>query len=551
MRTRLVGAVAAIAIALGALAIPSAGPVQAGSTCTGWSSSLRPPTSIRVYRTALGRTVTVPFRTYVEKVMAAEWGASHPADALRVGAVAVKQYAWYFTIHWRGGRDAAGRCYDVVDTTRDQLYDPNRTVAASHRAAVAATWNVSLRKGTRFFMTGYRSGTGSCTASIDGWKLYQRDASDCVRRYGDTAERLARRFFSGVSWITPGAGDISGDGRGDVAVTVTDPDTGATTAQVYTADSRYATAVAGGTLAGDTLTAAAPDDVRGRAAGDVTGDGRRDLVQLVDTADGLALQVIRATSTGLAPAVTWWTDAADPASPGSGDDVRLVVADFTGEGRDDAAIVRLVDGETPASAVFLAASGGKSFAAVRRTWSAGVDLTSAELHGGDVNGDGLADLIAVVPTSSGGTALRVARSSSKRVLGSLATWGTDTLPPSSLKTLVGDVNRDGRSDLIVARPSGDGMRLLAYRAPTSGTAFSRAWLTGTLALPFEGTRLSSADLSGDGRADVVALVDRGDAEDGTPLGTAVWRLLSNNEGTLTLRSWTSSAAIDWETAFPY
>jgi hypothetical protein len=551
MRTRLVGAVAAVAIALGALAIPSAGPVQAGSTCTGWSSSLRPPTSIRVYRTALGRTVTVPFRTYVEKVMAAEWGTSHPADALRVGAVAVKQYAWYFTIHWRGGRDAAGRCYDVVDTTRDQLYNPGRTVPASHRAAVAATWNVSLRKGSRFFLTGYRAGTGSCTANIDGWKLYQRDASDCVRRHRDTAEKLARRFFSGVSWITPGAGDLSGDGRGDVAVTITDPATGATTARVYTADSAYATAVANGSLAGDVLTAAAPESVLGRAAGDVTGDGRRDLVQLVDTPDGLALQVIRATSSGLAPAVTWWTDAADPASPGAGGDVRLLVADFTGDGRDDAAIVRIMEGEAPSAAVFLAASSGKSFAAVRRTWSAGVDLAPAELHAGDVNGDGLADLVAASPTSAGGTALRVARSTSRRVLGSLATWGTDALPPSSLRTMVGDVNRDGRSDVIVARRDGDGMRIVAYRAPTSGTTFRRAALTGTLDLPFDATRLSSADLSGDGRADVVALVDRGDAEDGTSLGTAVWRLLSNNEGTLALRSWTSSANVDWATAVPY
>lgn len=551
MRTRLVGAVAAVAIALGALAIPSVGPVQAGSTCTGWSSSLRPPTSIRVYRTALGRTVTVPFRTYVEKVMAAEWGTSHPADALRVGAVAVKQYAWYFTIYWRGGRDAAGRCYDVVDTTRDQLYNPSRTVPASHRAAVAATWNVSLRKGSRFFLTGYRSGTGSCTANIDGWKLYQRDASDCVRRYRDAAERLARRFFSGVSWITPGAGDMSGDGRGDVAVTVTDPATGEITARVYTADAAYAAAVASGSLAGSVLTAAAPGSVLGRAAGDVTGDGRRDLVQLVDTPDGLALQVIRATSTGLAPAVTWWTDAADPASPGGGDDVRLVVADFTGDGRDDAAIVRLGGGETPAAAVFLAASVGASFGAVRRTWSADLDLVAAELHAGDVDGDGLADLVVVGPTSDGGTALRVARSTSRRTLGSLATWGTDPLPPTSLVALVGDVNRDGRSDVIVARPDGDGMRLFAYRAPTSGTTFRRVSLTGPLVLPFAATRLSSADLNGDGRADVVALVDRGDAEDGTPLGTAVWRLLSNNEGTLTLRAWTTSATLDWEAAIPY
>ena len=119
MSNRLLGGVAALAIALGALAYPSAEPVQAASAdCTGWTSSLVPPTSIRVYQTATKRTVTVPFRTYVEKVVAAEWGRSAPPAALRIGAVTVKQYAWYFAMYWRGGRDAAGRCYDVVRHAR-------------------------------------------------------------------------------------------------------------------------------------------------------------------------------------------------------------------------------------------------------------------------------------------------------------------------------------------------------------------------------------------------------------------------------------------------
>ena len=205
MRIRLIGGIVAAAVALGALALPGAMPAQAGSArCTGWTSTLVPPTSIRVYRTATRRTVTVPFRTYVEKVMAAEWGAGAPVAALRVGAVAVKQFAWYYAIYWRGGRDAAGRCYDVRDSSIDQVYDPSRRVAASHLAAVAATWRVSLRKGERFFLTGYRPGTGVCGANLDGWKLYQRDAVNCVHRHGDLAEGLARRFFSYVSWITPG-----------------------------------------------------------------------------------------------------------------------------------------------------------------------------------------------------------------------------------------------------------------------------------------------------------------------------------------------------------
>jgi hypothetical protein len=540
---------AAAAIALGALAYPSASPAQARPTCTGWTSSLRPPASIRVLRTATQRTVTVPFRTYVERVMAAEWGPTHPPAALRIGAIAVKQYAWFFTMFWRGGRDAHGRCYDVVDTARDQVYDPSRIVAASHRAAVAATWHVSLRKGDRFFLTGYRPGTGSCLANIDGWRLYQRDASDCVRRHSDTAEQLARRFYGPVSWVTPGVGDVTGDGRGDVLVASTEPETGALSVSVLTVDAAFRDAVAA--VADDQpLATTPPGQLLGRSAGDVNGDLRRDLVQLVKTEEGVALEVMLSTPTGLAPAATWWRSSTDPTLLGEGE-LRLVVGDFTGEGFYDAAIVRFVPREVPSTEVFLAASTGSEFSPLRSMWSAAEDLAASELHAGDVDGDGLADLIAVMPTLDGGTELRVALSTGARVLGSMATWGTVPLPPSSLRALIGDVDRDGRSDVILALGTAGGLEIMALRSPASGTAFIPVPMTPPLPLPFETTRFSTSDLNRDGRADVVALVDRGTDADGNDLGTTIWRLLSNSTGTLDLRSWSGGASLDWETASPY
>ncbi len=550
MRTRLVGAVAVLAITLGALAFPSAEPVKAGSSCTGWSSRLVPPTSIRVYRTKLKRTVTVPFRTYVETVMAAEWGPTHPMAALRIGAVAAKQYAWYHAMTWRGGRDPQGRCYDVVDSSRDQVYDPSETISARHREAVASTWDVSLRKGSRFFMTGYRAGTGSCLANRDGWRLYQRDASDCVRRYGWTDEKLSRVFYSSVSWITPGLGDWSGDGRGDVAILSTDPQSGATTGEVLTSDAQYRTTVATGTRDGDTLTTASTDSLLGRVAGDVTGDGRRDVVQLLRTGDGALLQVIRGTPSGFAPAATWWSQGGDPTAVGDGE-LELLVADFTGEGRDDAAIVRVGAGDGSITTVLLARSTGTRFADVRRIWATGAHLSTSELLAGDVSGDGLADLVAVSPTSAGGSAVRVARTGKDRAIGSLATWGNDPRPPAEIQPMMGDVNRDGRSDVILAGRSGDGVRVTALRSPRTGTGFSRVDLTGTLSIPFAASRFSSADADADGRADVYALVDRGSDADGNPLGTDVWRLLSNASGTLDASRWLRDETLDWETSVPY
>ena len=591
MRIRLMGGIVAAAVALGALALPGATPAQAGSArCTGWTSTLVPPTSIRVYRTATRRTVTVPFRTYVEKVMAAEWGAGAPAAALRVGAVAVKQFAWYYAIYWRGGRDAAGRCYDVRDSSIDQIYDPGRAAGATHAAAVAATWNVSLRKGDRFFLTGYRPGIGVCEANLDGWKLYQRDAVNCVHRYGDLAEGLARRFLSNVSWITPGAGDYTGDGRGDLAVVSVAPDTGETTARVHTSDVEYRTAAAAGSLTAAILTTVPADRLLGRAAGDVDGDGLTDLVQLVRADDGVALEVMKGSAAGFVPAERWWSDAADPAELGDGA-YRLVVADFTGDGEADAGVLRIRPGgvpvpptdpavpptdppapptdptippDPPVTSVFLAASTGSAFAEVRRTWTLEADLSTSEFRAGDVNGDGRADLailtplVPPAPVEAGGTdlpavgtALQVALAASNGLLTALTTWATEAASLDSLRVLVGDPNRDGRDDLIVVRQVGDdATRIVVYRSPTSGTSFSRRYFTDVLPLSFAGTRFSTADSSGDGRSDLFALVNLGVDAEGASLGTSVVRLLSDGLA-FEVDPWFSDAALRWETALPY
>ena len=601
MRIRLIGGIVAIAVALGALAFPSAMPAQAGSArCTGWTSTLVPPPSIRVYRTATRRTVTVPFRTYVEKVMAAEWGAGAPTAALRVGAVTVKQFAWYYAIYWRGGRDAAGRCYDVRDSSIDQVYDPGRRVASSHLAAVAATWRVSLRKGERFFLTGYRPGTGVCGANLDGWKLYQRDAVNCVHRYGDLAEGLARRFFSNVSWITPGTGDYTGDGRGDLAIVSVAPDTGETTATVRTSDVPFRTSAASGTLTGAVLTTVPADRLLGRAAGDVNGDGLADLVQLVRADDGVALEVMLASPAGLLPAVRWWSDATDPAALGDGG-YRLVVTDFTGDGVADAGVVRMRAGgvpvpptdpslpptdpptpppdpaippDPPSTSMFVAASTGSAFAAVKRTWTTEADLSTSEFRAGDLNGDGLGDLailaplppvppppvdpavpvdpaLPVPPVVPGGTALQVAVAAPNGLLTPPTTWATDAANLDALRVLVGDVNRDGRDDLIVVRRAGeDGIQVVVYRAPSAGTTFSRRSFTGVLAVSFAGTRFSAADASGDGRSDLFALVNLGVDAEGISLGTSVLRLLSDGLA-FAVDPWFSDPALRWETAVPY
>ena len=189
------------------LAAPVGGPsgslwpptARAAATCTGWTNDSLPPATIRVLRTAgpaSGSVEVVPFHDYVTVVMEAEWGSYDPAEALEAGAVAVKEYAWYYAMFWRGRSAADGSCYDVVDSSKDQVYAPEtRVPSASISAAVDATWGVSIRKLGSLFSTHYDAGSDvACGANADGGHLYQVSAMHCAAG-GMTAEVILDTYY--------------------------------------------------------------------------------------------------------------------------------------------------------------------------------------------------------------------------------------------------------------------------------------------------------------------------------------------------------------------
>src|SRR5450759_3180465 len=144
-------------------------PVAQAAVCTGWSSTSTPPPTIRVLRVSTGVVETVDFKTYVKVVMPAEWPSTWSQEVLRAGAVAIKQYAWYYTMHYRGGTGTGG-CYDVRDDNWDQIYSPTRTQYASQIQAVESTWSESITKSGAFVFTGYRPGSDvACGTDADGY----------------------------------------------------------------------------------------------------------------------------------------------------------------------------------------------------------------------------------------------------------------------------------------------------------------------------------------------------------------------------------------------
>ena len=188
-------------LALSLLAVPqlaSPAPVAAGS-CTGWTSTVHPPIKIRVLRTRTGRVETVDFRKYVARVMASgEWPSRLKMATLKAGALATKQYAWYYTLkgNHRAHYIRNGKCYDVRDDTTDQLYKHYASPTARQWQALNQTWNLSLRKNGRFFLTGYRAGsTRNCGADANGWKLYAKSVQACANQ-GWSYERIVKRYLS-------------------------------------------------------------------------------------------------------------------------------------------------------------------------------------------------------------------------------------------------------------------------------------------------------------------------------------------------------------------
>jgi hypothetical protein len=198
-RLRLACPLAVMLLAALLTPLSSPSPTSAAGECGSYSSETAPPATIRVFRTATGAVDTVDFRAYVKNVLSREWISSWTTESLRSGALAVKNYAWYQVLHWRGYVNAAGQCFDVFDSTRDQHYDPSRPTYATMAAAVDATWGTLAQKGGRIFATYYNAGQPyeACGANANGWQMFQWGTQGCGL-IGKTAAEIMAIYYPGV-----------------------------------------------------------------------------------------------------------------------------------------------------------------------------------------------------------------------------------------------------------------------------------------------------------------------------------------------------------------
>ena len=268
--------------------------------------------------------------------------------------------------------------------------------------------------------------------------------SPVVRILDGTSDRTFFAYdpsFSGGVRIA--LGDVTGDGIVDI-VTAAGPDggphvrvfNGATSTEQY-GFFAYDEAFSGGVYV---------------AAADVDGDGRSDIITGAGAGGAPHVRVIN----GVTTAEQYGFFAYDPAFPGG---VRVAAGDVDGDGKAD-----IITGAGPGGGPHVKVFSGAdlhllaSFLAYAPSFAGGVSVAA-----GDFDGDGLAD-IATGPGPGGGPHVRVFSGTSLREL--VGFWAFDPALRGGVDVSAGDVNGDGRTDLIAAAGPGGGPHVRIFDGAT-------------------------------------------------------------------------------------
>ncbi|HET8733716.1 MAG TPA: VCBS repeat-containing protein [Anaeromyxobacteraceae bacterium] len=289
------------------------------------------------------------------------------------------------------------------------------------------------------------------------------------------------RSPTGLVPVAMAVGDLDGDGLPDVVVA----DAGAGPAG-YGVDVQYRVPATPGAFTAPVvlpLGALIPVDV---ALADLDGDGRRDVV--VAASGASSVQVFFQQPSGAFGPATAFAAGGEPTAVAAGD--------LTGSGRQDLVVAAangrvavLLHGATPGS--FLPPV----------TYAAGTSPSAVRLA--DMDGDGRLDV--VLADLQGVLLVLLQSPSGGGVLLPAATYAT--LGYGSCSIAIGDVDGDGRPDVVVANagPLGD---------PGSVSVFLQGAVPGRLGIPmlYAGywgpLWVALGDLDGDGRLDM-AVADGG------------------------------------------
>ncbi|SJZ63166.1 FG-GAP-like repeat-containing protein [Sediminibacterium ginsengisoli] len=309
---------------------------------------------------------------------------------------------------------------------------------------------------------------------------------------GSLTSSSAQRIYGMVT------GDLNGDGRPDLVTAANGPATPLENAlQVYF----NTTATAGGniTLATPNTYTFTGNNGQGMPAlADLDGDGNLDIIAIASTRDlstNIAssgnMYVLRNQGTGAFTASSAFTTGLGPNS--------CFAIDMDGDGLPDVATLNTTSASVSFFRNLSSGTGNISFAA-KNDYS--ITANPIMIFFADLDGDGKPDLI--IPRS-GASGFDVKLNTSTPGNISFATSQTISGSNSPISVAGGDVDGDGKTDLILTF-AGSSTSVSVYRNTSSG-AGNISFATSTVAVGISQQVATLGDLNGDGKPDLVVAPD--------------------------------------------
>lgn len=351
------------------------------------------------------------------------------------------------------------------------------------------------------------------------------------------------------------SGDFNGDGRADVLV-AHEYNTGCCGLWVWlsTGSSLSSALWHGGP-------STCSYDVRSArfAVGDLNGDGRSDLISTFDyhhlgEAQRTRVWVWLSTGSSFSAPANWWTSAV-----GGWDWARhqLMAGDVTGDGRAD--VVMSYDYGSDGTRLWVWPPTGSGLGNPVQWWQGTTfDASRTRFMIGECSGDGRADIVGWHERPAGG---RVAWGSSSAYAwtstgSSFASQGVRwtasgaAYPKWRVSTTMGNVTTgDSRADVIIhydQLQQTSQVRILISGSSTCSFSLSDSWWqSGTHAFDFNRSKILSGNVNGSGPADLMVFYDLTST---LGAGSSAWYAFTSNGSSLTSQGawWTSSpGGFDW------